>query len=254
MQTVVDGKTYPLVVSTRFGQGRVIVVLTDTMWRWRLAAKGWTSELSPHDTFWTQLMDWLIPKEQQKRNSSGIELFTERTNYLPGERPEIRAIVRTPSSDTKLPATLPLQIRTPDDKVFDYTLKPAMLQTRGGKQVSGYSVVIDPNVPGMFRAKCSIKLDGEPVEGETRFIVNSPPTEITGKPIDRELLKRIATATGGGFYTMENRDAWRNDLHFQEQHFSRVQMLDLWNHPLLLGFLMVLLIAEWITRKLWNLP
>ena len=254
MQTVSNGASHPLIVATRFGQGRVVAVLTDTMWRWRLAAAGWSSDRSPHDTFWTQLMDWLIPKEQDKQNSNRIELYTERTSYTFGERPEVRAIVRTPVSDVKLPATLPLEIRTPDDKVFNYILKPATLQTKDGKSVSGYRVQVDPNVPGMFKAKSSAKLDGVDISADTRFIVNRPATEITGKPIDRELLKRIAESTDGKFYSIENWGNWRNDLHYHEQHFSRVQLLDLWNHPLLLGFLMLLFIADWITRKLWNLP
>jgi hypothetical protein len=254
MQTVTKSGAQPLVVSMRFGQGRVVAVLTDTMWRWRLAAGSWASERSPHDTFWTQLMDWLIPKEQDKQNSSRIELFTERANYTLGEHPEIRAIVHAAAPDAKPPATLPLQIRTPDDKVFDYTLKPATLQTPGGKQVNGYRAEIEPNVPGVFRAKSALKIGGEEVAGESRFLVSRPATEITGKPIDRELLKRIANSTGGKFYTLENWNAWRGDLHFKEQHFSRVKLLDLWNHPLLLGLLMGLLVIEWITRKLWNLP
>lgn len=254
MQAVTKSGAQPLVVSMRFGQGRVVAVLTDTMWRWRLAARSWSSERSPHDTFWTQLMDWLIPKEQDKQNSSRIELFTERGNYILGEHPEIRAIVHSAAPETKPPATLPLQIRTPDDKVFDYTLKPSKLQTRGGRQVDGYRAEIEPNVPGVFRAKSALKSDGEEVTGETRFLVSRPATEITGKPIDRELLKRVAESTGGSYYTLENWNRWRSDLHFKEQHFSRVKLLDLWNHPVLLGLLMGLLVAEWITRKLWNLP
>ena len=254
MQTVAGGASHPLVVSSRFGQGRVVVVLTDTMWRWRLAARGWSSELSPHDTFWTQLMDWLIPKEQEKQNSSRIELFTERTNYSFGERPEIRAIIRTPTPGAKLPATLPLQIRTPDGKVFDYTLEPGAFKTQSGKPVSGYHVEVEPNVPGFFKAKCSVKLEGAEVSGETRFIVSRPATEITGKPVDREFLTRLAESTGGKFYPMGGWDRWRADLHYPEQHFSRLQVFDLWNHPALLGFLMTLLIADWITRKIWNLP
>ena len=254
MQVVANGAAHPLIVSSRFGQGRVVVVLTDTMWRWRLAARGWSLDRSPHDTFWTQLMDWLIPKEQNKQDSDRIELFTERTNYTFGERPAIRAILRTVAPGAPLPATLPLQVHTPDDKVFDYTLKAATFQTQNGKKVDGYQVEIDPDVTGIYRAKSTIKIGGEDVEGETRFIVNRPATELTGKPIDRTLLKRIADNTGGKFYPLGNWDAWRADLHYQEQHFSRMQLLDIWNHPLLLGFLMLLFVVEWTTRKLWNLP
>src|SRR4030095_8692969 len=119
METSAGGSKSPLIAATRFGQGRVVAVLTDTIWRWRLAAKSWGAEKSPYDTFWTQLMDWLIPKEQDKEGTNKIELFTERTNYLLGERPEVRAIVRLVDDKGKPPATLPLSVKTPDNKSFD---------------------------------------------------------------------------------------------------------------------------------------
>lgn len=254
MQVDAGGTPCPLIVGMRFGQGRVVAVLTDTMWRWRLAAGGWASDRSPYDTFWIQLMDWLIPKEQDKKNGSRMELFTERTNYVLGERPEIRAIVRTPVSGAPLPATLPLRIRTPDEKVFDYVLKAATLQAPGGKAVAGYRVAVDPNVPGVFVAQSSVTLDGAEAAGETRFVVSQPPTEITGKPLNRELLENVASLSGGKFYSMEDCDSWRRDLHFKQQQFSRVRLEDLWNHPLLLGFLLLLITTEWIVRKNWNMP
>ena len=254
METVSGGKRYPVIVTMRYGQGRVTVILSDTIWRWRLASKGWSAERSPYDTFWAQLMDWLIPKEQQKQNNNRLELFTERANYLMGERPQIRAILRTLSHDAKQPASLPVQVRTPDDKVFDYTLRPGMLQTRGGNQVAGYQTEVEPNIPGVFRVKATATVDGVAVEGETRFVVVQPATEITGKPIDAEALTRIAEASGGRFYPMDQWENWRRDLHYQEQHFSRVELRDLWNNPWLVGFLLVMLAADWTTRKFWNLP
>ncbi|HEY2342928.1 MAG TPA: glutamine amidotransferase, partial [Chthoniobacteraceae bacterium] len=97
-EVLIEGKLgeqrFPLVAANRFGQGRVVAIMSDTIWRWRLAAKSWGAERSPYDTFWTQLMDWLIPKEQDKTGTNKIELFTERANYLLGEHPELRAIVR----------------------------------------------------------------------------------------------------------------------------------------------------------------
>ena len=84
--------------------------------------------------------------------------------------------------------------------------------------------------------------------------MNRPPTEITGKPINRDLLQHIADATGGRFYAIEDWDAWPRDLHFKQQQFSRVRLEDLWNNPVLLGFLLLLVTAEWIIRKTWNLP
>ncbi len=251
MQVLAGGAPRPLVVSTRFGQGRVIVLLTDTMWRWRLAARGWSAERSPYDTFWTQLMDWLIPKDLDKDKGGAIELFTERSNYAPGEKPEVRAILRAGGSQ---PASLPLHLRTPDDKVFEYTLHPAELTTSSGKRVAGYRCEVEPSVPGLYKAVSSTTVDGKTVEGETRFVVARPATELTGKPIDRKLLRQIAAQNQGRFYDIEDWNKWREGLHFKEQHFSRVELSDLWNQPLLLGFLMALLACDWLARKFWNLP
>ena len=109
-------------------------------------------------------------------------------------------------------------------------------------------------MPGVFVAESSVTLDGAEATGETRFVVSRPPTEITGRPINRGLLEHISKDTGGRFYTIEDWDAWPRDIHFKQQQFSRVQLQDLWNHPLLLGFLLLLITAEWIVRKSWNLP
>ncbi|MFA6561613.1 MAG: glutamine amidotransferase [Verrucomicrobiia bacterium] len=254
LQAQVDGKLRPAVAATRFGQGRCVVVLTDTIWRWRLASRGWTGDKSPYDTFWTQLMDWLIPKEKKQQNTNRIELFTERTNYEQSDKPEVRAILSLQSPDAKPPATLPLQVRSPDDKTLEYTLRPATLQTSDGKQVPGYRVDVEPHMAGIYVAKCSTTVGSAKIEGETRFVVTKPATELTGKPINRDLLAKIADATKGRFYTTENWNNWRKDLHYEEQRISRVQILDLWNHPALLSLLMGLLAADWIARKFWSLP
>ena len=188
MQTVAGGVPHPLVVSSRFGQGRVVVVLTDTMWRWRLAARGWSSELSPHDTFWTQLMDWLIPKEQDKENSSRIELFTERTNYNFGERPEIRAIVRTPTSGVKLPATFRCKSGRRTTRCSITPSSPPHCVRRAENRSAATAWKSIRTCPACSRRNAPPRLDGAEVSGETRFIVSHPATEITGKPIDREFL------------------------------------------------------------------
>jgi len=251
MNANVHGTAVPLIVARRFGQGRVITVLTDTIWRWRLAARGWEAEHSPYDTFWTQLMDWLIPKERGKQENE-MNLFTERPVYLAGERPEVRAILR--ASGSAQPAVLPLQVRTPDGKTFDYQMKSAMLQTSAGERVPGYRVEVEPTEPGIYSASSKTTVAGVAVEGETHFVVKPPATEITGKPIDRELLAGLAEKSGGHFYPIDRWDGWRADLHYPEQHFSRVRLVDLWNQPVVLGLFMAMLAMDWTLRKIWNLP
>ncbi len=257
-EVLVQGKigdaTIPLVAANRFGQGRVVVLMTDTIWRWRLAAKSWGADRSPYDTFWTQLMDWLIPKEQDKSDTNKIELFTERANYLMGERPEVRAIVRFVDEKAKPPGTLPLTLKTPDGKTFEYTMKPAMLPGTGGRQIPGYRTEVEPNVPGVFAAHSMIEAGGVKVEGDTRFVVTKPATELTSKPIDRDFLKRVAEQTNGRYYPLDERDQWLANIHYKEQQFARMQLADLWNNPALLVVFLAALSGDWILRKRWNLP
>ncbi|MEI8063056.1 MAG: glutamine amidotransferase [Verrucomicrobiota bacterium] len=251
----VGGMKFPLVVARRFGQGRVVAVMTDSIWRWRLAAKSWVAERSPYDTFWVQLMDWLIPKEQQNRQEDNrLELVSDRSNYLTGEKPELRAILTQSSVDANRPATVALHLRTPDDKTFEYVLQPAMLPTSDGQQVPGYRAVVDLYVPGIYKASATVEIGGTNVEAQTKFVVTQPVTEITGKPINRELLIRLAETSRGKFLSLDTWNDWGKSLHVEEQHFSRTQLLDLWNNPFLLGFLMLMLAGDWIVRKFWNLP
>ena len=252
MQTAVNGAAQPLVAAMRFGQGRVVTVLSDSVWRWRLAAAQWRQDKSPYELFWAQLLDWLVPKEDVKQNSNSIEMFTERSSYTQGEKPEVRAVVQTTNGTP--PATLPLRLHTPDGKTLDYTLKPGIFQTRDGKSVHGYAAAVEPNVTGIFRAETSAVLGGGKVASEVRFVVTRPATEISGKPIDRDFLQKLATASKGKYYPIGDWARWPADLHIAEQHSTHEELIDLWNHPFVLGLIMCLLVAEWITRKIWHFP
>ena len=226
--------------------------MSDTVWRWRLGAMQWRADRSPYDLFWAQLLDWLVPKEENRVNDNSIELFTERASYVLGEKPEVRAVVK--STDGRQPASLPLRLKTPDDKTFDYTMRPAVLQSRDGKSVRGFVAAVEPNATGIFRAETDTVLGGAKADGKSRFVVTRPATEMTGKPINRELLQKVADASKGKFYPLGEWDGWRKNLHVQEQHFSHVELADLWNRPWVLAILMSALAAEWIVRKIWHLP
>ncbi len=247
------GNKFPVVVASRFGAGRVVSVMTDSVWHWRMGAKSWSADRSPYDVFWSQLMEWLIPKEQDKQGVAKLELVTERPAYSLGEQPEVRAVLELGGAEGKPPATLPLSVRTPDGKVFEYKMKQGQFPA-GGRTINGYVAAVEPNVPGMFTARAHWESGKIKLEAETRFSVSKPATEKTGRPIDRELLERVAQQTGGRFFKWEERDEWPGFVHAKEQQIARVRLQELWNHPLLLLLLLGFLSADWVLRKRWNLP
>jgi uncharacterized membrane protein len=77
MQARVGARAMPLVVATRSGKGKVAVLLTDSIWRWRLAARGWSGEHTPYETFWSQLMEWLVSEPIPRGATTRMELVAE---------------------------------------------------------------------------------------------------------------------------------------------------------------------------------
>jgi uncharacterized membrane protein len=248
------GKAFPVVVANRFGRGRVVAILTDTIWHWRMGSKSWSSDRSPYDTFWTQLVEWLVPKEQDKQGGARLELMTERPTFMLGERPQVRAVLETGEAGVKPPSSLPLSLRTPDGKVFQYQMKPGQFTASDGRIVSGFTVEVEPNVPGTFIAESLWEGGKNKLAEKTQFIVEKPARERAGKPIDRLLLEQIAQQTGGKFLTWDDRGKWGEFVHVKEQQIARAKMEEIWNHPVLLAFILIGLTADWILRKRWNLP
>lgn len=250
-----DGaKPFPMVVAQRFGKGRVVAVMTDTVWHWRMGAKNWSSDRSPYDIFWTQIMEWLVPKEQDKQGAARLELMTERPNFMLGERPQVRAVLDTGEAGVKPPSNLPLSVRTPDGKVFQYRMKPGQFTASDGRIVSGFTVDVEPNMPGVFIAESFWEGSKNKLSEKTQFIVEKPARERAGKPIDRLFLEQIAQQTGGKFFTWENRNHWGDSVRVKEQQIARARMVEVWNHPVLLVLILIGLTADWILRKRWNLP
>lgn len=254
MEAISEQGAKPLVTTKRFGKGKVVAILSNTLWRWRLAAGSNSTGVSPYDAFWNQLTDWVIPKEGKDNSEGSLELFMEKTSFELGENPEIHALLKLPASQGKTPATLPLAVKTPDGKKFDYLMKTATFRLPDGSQVQGYSSQVDAHVPGLFQATSSFQTDTSHLTAETRFLVTKPATEITGKPIGRDFLKKLAESSGGKFYEIDHWEEWTKDLHYSQQKFKQTEFKDLWNTPIILALIGIFLCIEWIIRKIWNLP
>lgn len=253
METEADGRRVPLVVTGRYGQGRVVMIGSDTIWRWRLGAREWLEEASPYDAFWVQLMEWLAPEELDQEDDERLELFAARSSYVLGERPEIRAILRL-QPGARMPGTLPLAVHSPDGRTLDYQLEPGTFSTAGGRSVDGYQVRIEPHTTGVHRLEALYEIGDRRIEGETSIVITRPVTELTGNPMDREWLMELTETTGGKFLPLGSWDDWQEDVDYEVRQFSRLEVKDLWNHPFLLSLIFILLTTEWLIRRRGQLP
>jgi hypothetical protein len=63
------------------------------------------------------------------------------------------------------------------------------------------------------------------------------------------LLRRIATETGGRFYTPDNVAGLAEDINYTGRGVTVVEERDLWDMPALLFVLVGLVFAEWSFRR-----
>ena len=67
--------------------------------------------------------------------------------------------------------------------------------------------------------------------------------------MDKGLLTRIAEVGGGSYFDLADVADLSAALQFTPSPYSRQVEYDLWHRPWLLGLLLVLLCADWISRR-----
>src|SRR5207249_3610910 len=111
----------PVVVTQRFGQGKVTAILTDSLWRWQLGPEA--GKAKPYERFWKQMFSWLLPREEAT-DAMRLELFADRDQLFLGESIELHARVggeNTPPADS-----VEARITLPDKREVPYRMAPQL--------------------------------------------------------------------------------------------------------------------------------
>ena len=76
-----------------------------------------------------------------------------------------------------------------------------------------------------------------------------PNAEYIDTAMDAGLLRTIAKASGGKFYTLENVRRLADDVQMLQKRISAKIEQDVWNIPLVLILLVTFLGLEWLIRR-----
>lgn len=246
--------TFPLIVVQRYGQGRVAAVLSDSLWHWQLGASG--LEQQPYRRFWDQLIAWMTPREKELDEES-LEIFANREQLFIGDTLEINA--RSGDSDSGVEREIICEITGPDRRTLPFTMQREQAEGQGaapGNERSWYTTTFEARQPGLHTALAVMESGGERRESSpiSFFVKPYTPETIPG-PADSELLETLAARSNGRFFPdiASLQDALsRLDFTIREEELSEYRTY--WQHGLVLAALMALLVAEWILRKLKNMP
>ena len=241
----------PLVIQQRYGQGRVVAVLSDSLWRWQLDQNPTLSKA--YSRFWSQLIQALVP-EQQELDRFSIELYCTTDHPYLGDALQFSA--RLMARGTETPAELPMtcEITTPAGRKLPLTMKSQGITTSAGKQLPGFIVDMPAEEPGLYQAVVRTEISGTKVESAPYPVYVRPYTpETMPKAANITALQALSRASGGKFCEINELNPTLSALHFEQSEEQRVFYRTLWNNWVILAALVGLLVLEWALRRWRNL-
>ncbi len=243
----------PLLVSQRYGQGKVIAVLTDSLWKWQLHPHA--REARPYQRFWDQLVAWLLP-EQEEVEKDRIQLFTDQEALVIGEEVAISARLGTGGEAAPAGLEVRCEIQLPDGQKAPFAMRPEVVTTASGQAYPGFATKYQALAPGLHRVTASAVVNGRPVKSDTlSFFVKAFSPESIPRPQDAEVLKRIAEGSGGKFHaSLDELDNTLSALTIRQIDEELSEYHSLWQTMAMLVALMAVAALGWLTRKLNNMP
>lgn len=245
-------------------QGRVFAVLGDGLWRWAMLPAGRQSLDGVYQTFWQRLLQWLV---------MGGE-------FLPGEEIAMRLSENTVRSGGQIEVTVAIRPREPNKPEPELELRwigpadgrqqqdetgdrwePVMLQ-RAGTETWRWSAVIRPEDAGIHRLVLldrSLPEDDPFRQTEAKFGVRRVDLERLMSQARPDILARLAEGTGGAVLDPMQPEALADLLDeifegddLSDQIDGRIEesMEPRFNSGVILFFLCLFLMTEWICRRL----
>ena len=244
-----DSGNHPILVSRVYGQGKVLAVLTDSLWRWVMQP----GDEKPYPKFWRQIIQWMSPSESDL-DKYHLELFTDAGTIAVGDPAILQSRLVIPPSETRKTWKVACEIVTPSDRSIPLAMAGRNIQAAGGAEIPGYIAEFTPSEPGNYKATAKVEIDGKKIESSPcLFTVRSTSQEMVLKPINEKVMKALARSSGGRYGTADELNATLQDLHVTEHRERKLEYHSLWQTAYILACLIALLSIEWMIRKMKNM-
>ena len=226
----------PVIAYERYGRGRSMVVATASTWRWQMLLP---HEDRSHERFWRQVLRWLAASATRP-----VELNLDKDVYGAGEQVNVRVRVFDSVYEPVNDATVWLNLTDSAGAIQDFRLEWKI--DEDGIYTGAFTVSKD----GIHTIEVAATSPAGAVqEASTHFLVAEPVVEFIDAGLDAALLKSMARASSGRFYTNSQADRLVNEL----KSLRSVDMVDIeqdiWNMPVVLILLFGLFTLEWLIRR-----
>jgi len=244
------GRDEPMVVTHRYGQGKVVAILTDTLWKWQLTEEA--VESRPYRRFWSQLISWLLPSEEELAKDE-VDLFADRDSVFLGEELAISARMGEQELEE---GRMQCVMTLPDKREVPYAMASQLVTTPAGRAYPGFVLKFSADQPGVHTAVAVLRTDEKTVKSDpiSFFVRPFTPESVPG-PIRAEVLDAVAKSSGGIFFkTLDEMDEYLSELNLNPIEEETAEYKTRWRTWLLIVLMMIALSTAWGTRKFRNMP
>jgi hypothetical protein len=213
-----------------------MAITTGSTWRWQMLMPHADTS---HERLWRQVLRWLTAA-----SPNPVEVTLERESYCPGDTVTVRVRVADRTYSPVNDATVRLKVTDPTGNTRDIRM------TREIGEAGLYAETFTVPVEGVFRLDVSSSTaSGDFPETALNFLVSGFSPEYTDAGMNASLLKEIARASGGKFYTQEDVNQLTNDLLNHQKTVTVKTEKDIWDMPLVLLLLLAFFSIEWLIRR-----
>jgi uncharacterized membrane protein len=230
----------PVLMFQRYGRGLSVAMPIQDSYLWYMNADVPVEDVA-HRTLWRQLLRWITSDTPDL-----LRVSTSENRVRPGGTVSIRAELVDSGFVRRNDAKLVAHVTAPSGTVKDIPLE--WVVDRDGEYQASYA----SDETGLHRIKVAatgtLKTDYV-IEDSSFVAVADLNSEFYGAEMRRPLLQRIADETGGKFYTPATMNKIFEDIALTKRGVTVVSQMDLWDMPIILVLLVLLLSAEWTYRR-----
>jgi hypothetical protein len=233
-------KEMALLAYQQYGQGRVVSLVGQGLWRWALLPPEMKGYEKCYNDFWVQLVRWLV-NQSDFLPGQDLSLKTDRSAYEPGGRVNIIAFSR---GRQKL-ALPPVTVTDPMGHGSQVML------THGGGQGPDYTGAYRPAKPGEYLASLA-RPGGSPLV--VAFSVFPSNEEDLVTAADPDLMRQIAAAGGGEM--LASADLPSLPMKLKEARtaaIAKVESRSAWDRGWVLALILLVFGTEWALRRRWGM-
>ncbi|MGH7523068.1 MAG: hypothetical protein ACREK8_02065 [Gemmatimonadales bacterium] len=232
------GEARPVLAIQRYGRGISAVLGVQDTWTWKMDP---TTAIDDHrfESFWRQLVRWLLDQVPEQ-----LDVSTVPQRVGPGEAVSLRARLADSIYMDVNDAVVTADVTSPTGTVATVPLGWTM---REDGSYAGRFVTTDP---GTYRysvlathGRDSVRFAGGAILADSRG------ADMEHAELRTSLLQRIARETGGKYYPLADLSHLPDDVLLTNSGITAHEARDLWDMPIVLLLILILLGAEWGYRR-----